>query len=500
VGTLEANESAPKPEVVSNVDMRTLPIGPEEAYVLSRVDGTSSEAEIILATGLDGERVRHALERLEHLGAIRFSPTPPRPANSSPAPERVSQPVASTPTVRRLRSHSIDPAALAEPVDLDPERKQAVLELFSELDELSHYELLEVAADADKKVIKEAYYRAVALFHPDKYFGKNLGSYKVRLEQIFRRLTEAHDVLTKSQTRHEYDEYLVTRNRNRAFEQAWSALDVSGASAEVSVPEATIQTGRGSWEPDVPRPSPPPSSAPPSSAGMALDRPSDPEIRRRALARKLTGSSQPPTSGVSTPPPDAAAMHEKAADDLRRHRAERLAQAQQAQVRRYLAAAEAALAAGSAVSAATALRIASSLAPDDPELSEQLRKAEARAASDQADSYLAQAEYEERHGKFAEAARAYERASLGKPSPRVSERIAYCLLESNGDARKALENARRAVAAAADHADYRVTLGRAYLLAGMRQSALGELERAQQLAPGDDKIKDWIRRIKRHEV
>jgi DNA helicase HerA-like ATPase len=45
-----------------------------------------------------------------------------------------------------------------------------------------------------------------------------------------------------------------------------------------------------------------------------------------------------------------------------------------------------------------------------------------------------------------------------------------------------------------------LTLGRAYLLAGMRQSALGELERAQQLAPGDDKIKDWIRRIKRQEV
>jgi tetratricopeptide (TPR) repeat protein len=193
-------------------------------------------------------------------------------------------------------------------------------------------------------------------------------------------------------------------------------------------------------------------------------------------------------------------IREKAVDDLRRHRAERLAQAQHAQVKRYLGAAEAALAAGNAVSAATALRIASSMTPDDPELGERLRLAEARAASEQADSYLAQAEYEERHGKFAEAARAYERASLGKSSPRVSERIAYCLLESNGDSRKALENARRAVASTADNAGYRLTLGRAYLLAGMRQSALGELERAQLLAPGDDKIKDWIRRIKRHEV
>ncbi len=475
VGTLEANETASKPEAVPNVDMRTLPIGPEEAFVLSRVDGASSEEEIILATGLDRERVRHALERLASLGAIRFLAAP-RPANLSPPPSRVSQPVISTLTIHH---RNIDPALLAEAVDLDPERKRAVLELFCELDELSHYEILGVARDADKKTIKEAYYAAVALFHPDKYFGKNLGSYKARLEQIFRRLTEAHDVLTKAQTRREYDEYLVTRDRNRAFEQAWSALDVSGVSGEMPAPEVTL---------------------PPSSAAFATERPSDPEIRRRALARKLTGSSLPPSSAMSTPSMDAAAIREKAADDLRRHRAERLAQAQHAQVRRYLDAAEAALAAGNAVSAATALRIASSLSPEDRALTEQLRQAEARAASEQADSYLAQAEYEERHGKFAEAARAYERASLGKPSARLSERIAYCLVESNGDARKALDSARRAVASAGDNAGYRLTLGRAYLLAGMRQSALAELERAQQLAPGDDKIKDWIRRIKRHEV
>ena len=484
MGTLDANESAPKPEVVPNVDMRTLPIGPEEAFVLSRVDGASSEDEIVLATGLDRARVRHALERLATLGAIRFLTPPARPANPSPSPRRVSQPVIITPTVRH---RNIDPAVLAEPVDLDSERKHAVLELFSELDELNHYEVLRVARDADKKTIKEAYYAAVAVFHPDKYFGKNLGSYKARLEQIFRRLTEAHDVLTQTQTRREYDEYLVTRDRNRAFEHAWSALDVSGLSGEMPVPDVTIQTAEAS-------------SLPPSSAAFEAERPSDPELRRRALARKLTGSSLPPSGTMSAPPVDAAAIRENAADDLRRHRAERLAQAQHAQLRRYLDAAEAALAAGNAVSAATTLRIASSLSPDDHALSERLRQVEARAASDQADSYLMQAEYEERHGKFAEAARAYERASLGKPSAHLLERIAYCLIEANGDARKALENARRAVASAGENAGYRLTLGRAYLLAGMRQSALGELERAQQLAPADDRIKDWIRRIKRHEV
>jgi hypothetical protein len=46
----------------------------------------------------------------------------------------------------------------------------------------------------------------------------------------------------------------------------------------------------------------------------------------------------------------------------------------------------------------------------------------------------------------------------------------------------------------------RVTLARVYLGAGMKESALGEFERASQLAPDDDTIKDWIKRIKRGEV
>ncbi len=117
-----------------------------------------------------------------------------------------------------------------------------------------------------------------------------------------------------------------TASQSQAFRRA----------VEIPVPEVTIQEG-------------PASPLPPSSASLEFDRPSDPELRRRALARKLVGSSLPPTNTLSTPPVDAATIREKAADDLRRHRAERLAQAQHAQVRRYLDAAEAALATGNAV-------------------------------------------------------------------------------------------------------------------------------------------------------
>jgi hypothetical protein len=46
-------------------------------------------------------------------------------------------------------------------------------------------------------------------------------------------------------------------------------------------------------------------------------------------------------------------------------------------------------------------------------------------------------------------------------------------------------------------ARFRVTLARFYVKAGMKQSAESELSRAATLAPSDDKVGDWIRRLKR---
>src|SRR5690606_39919904 len=82
-----------------------------------------------------------------------------------------------------------------------------------------YYELLNVERHAEKKEIKGAYYQVVSLFHPDKYFGKNLGTFKGKLERIFQTLTEAHDTLTRKATRTEYDSYLNSQQRTRALDR-----------------------------------------------------------------------------------------------------------------------------------------------------------------------------------------------------------------------------------------------------------------------------------------
>ena len=42
----------------------------------------------------------------------------------------------------------------------------------------------------------------------DRYFGKNVGSFKPKLEKVFARLTESYNVLSRNQSRTEYDAYL----------------------------------------------------------------------------------------------------------------------------------------------------------------------------------------------------------------------------------------------------------------------------------------------------
>jgi curved DNA-binding protein CbpA len=553
---------------VPGIDVRRLPIGPEEAFILSRVDGRLATPDIAASTGLSEERVHAALGRLLALGAIQYgAPPSERPAARQSAPDapqsndRITRPVIEDrPNNSSSGNHPAaalyDPAELDEPVDLELPRKRAILDMFYRLDALNHYELLGVREDAEKKEIKNAYFKVVGLFHPDRYFGKSLGSFRTKLERVFAQLTLAHDVLTRRQSREDYDRYLITQKRNRAFERLMT--DERGYAVEVERARRRIeQEARFAERTQGPRlrpptlpdlqsprivdsdaPAAPQDSTPPEARNSvvnleglspleepaALDESgrlgSAPESdRRRALARRLARASLPPgaasassrpsplpQSTPSTAPPEAppapppTANREALTQDLRRRHEQRIAETRLAKIREYQLAAEQAFAEKNYIAAANSLRIAASLAPEDADLANRLEEVRAHVNHELADSFLDQARYEEQHQHWAEAARSYERAALGKPSAAVHERVAYCLLESRGEARAASDHARRAVNLAPDVPGYRVTLARVYLAAGMRQSAVAELERAQSMAPNDDTIRTWLKRIRRNEV
>lgn len=56
--------------------------------------------------------------------------------------------------------------------------------------------MLELPPGAESAEIKQAFYALSKRFHPDRFFGKALGSFRARVEWIFKRVTEAQAVLT----------------------------------------------------------------------------------------------------------------------------------------------------------------------------------------------------------------------------------------------------------------------------------------------------------------
>jgi hypothetical protein len=550
-------------------DIRSLPLDPREAFLLSRIDGICSEAELALLTGLELLSVRTSIDRLISLGAVQVD-------------ERMVESPISAPRLPVAPPYIPPPAVEDDGSDLDPEHRRRVRELSARLDDLDHYQLLGVPETADRKEIKKAYYELAPQFHPDRFFGKRLGSYKAQMEAIFGRLTIAYEAISTRERREEYDAYLATQKQTRAMEQALdsgaelprgdsprpgpvrsiSGVTLSPVAIREGAPVASAAAGGATRAGEVTPPpvaastppsasvslpppvasaapsvsvpprsiSPPPSisqpprsisppprsisaptgpvvpSIPPSPSSATVRTSEEERARRAALARKLSasklgGSSAPPvpaagSSGPSvSPPPSIGAT--AALEDLKRRREAVTADGKRHQVRRYVDAAQQALAANNYAAAANAYRLARSLDPDDPELAAATERTTKAAAGALASGYLKQGEYEQREGRLQDAARSFTKAAAGMPqSAEVHEKAARAIVRARGDLHQAVDLGRRAVALEPKRLSARLVLAEVYIAAGLDLAARRELDAARQLGPHDGRIQELAKLLR----
>lgn len=578
------------PRVVPGCDIRKLPIGPAEGFVLSRIDGHTSAADIASMTGL-GPAVLEILVKLADLGAITNvstgaprttpsaqtappkaaapepqpgarsvapearapSPPPPKPdEQGSPAgripPRDASSPKASVaPAAVQKGPQRYTEAELEEPAEIELETKRRILELFYALPDSNHYEVLGVPRDAEKKAIKSAYYKLAAEFHPDKYFRKQVGTFKQKLEAIFKRVTEAEQTLTRKEPRAEYDASLGEAPAERAPAQRiiFDSVPTAGprpvpahlqhmtppppraASDAPSppppesprVPEtarsATLE-GNGSG-----RPSPPPQKPPSEPRVEVVKPPSDPRIqsmppepppierpsvipavlsdaqraqmeeRRRQLANRLSSGK----FAAARPAPPTTSQ-EDAALALKRLAAEKAAASLSEQALRHLQAADAAAARDDAVAAANAYRLAAASMPS-PEIEEKVRIWTQKAAGVLSKRYRDEGERFMKDGRYEEGAKSLSRAAAGAPQDaKLQEAAAKAIVLAGGDLKAAAEFARKAVEARPTDLSFRVTLAEIYLSANMRANAKREAEAAAKIDPKDAKVRALLDRVR----
>jgi curved DNA-binding protein CbpA len=503
----DAQQRTPKPVAV-RPDLRGASLSPTDGFVLSRVDGKIGERDLAASAGLPDDQVRASLAKLEGLGLITFDggKEPPSPnasgtVNTTVRASSVSLRAASPSPQAAVSASAIpltadEEAALAEDVDLDPELRLRVLRLHRQLQQLDHYALFEVARTADKKAIKRAYFDYAAKFHPDRYFRKRLGSFKLRMEAIFSRVTISHDALVDPEKRQEYDAYLAAQRESRGMEALMEDALAEVRRAQENVErQVQAQAAVSSLAPPgAPSFTPPRVSALPPSVEVDL------AARRDALARRLLGgrplSSTSPPAGTPPATPQTATTPAAAVDALRRRYEDRMGRAKEIEARKYAEQAAAALASGDLIAATNAYRVACNLAPGDTELSRKAGEAQAKADVLLAQTYTQQAQYEEKNAQWAEAARSWGRVCKARPNDsKAHERAANAIVHAGGDLHEGARLAKQACELDPKSAPFRVTLANVYLAAGLSQNARRELDTAAQLSPHDDTIRAMLKRL-----
>jgi curved DNA-binding protein CbpA len=465
----------------------------------------------------------------------RSTRSPPRSTRSPPRPTR-SPPPGTHKAPSRPPSVARAPAE-EEGTELEAELVATIERLHASLPSATHYDMLGVARDADKKAVKAAYFAYVAKLHPDRHFRKKLGNVARKMHDVFVRVTTAYETLNRAQTRAAYDRTLapivalqVTKPQVAPSPQA-PPLHAPPESSERSSGERPSRPREnqpaesfGPFGDDIritPRMSVPASAAEPSSPGGSLrprisilegDRASmrprisvpaaapegsgdrissvslsgtTPNVLRSSAPRSLAPSARPTADGGPRPDPHAV---------LRQFFDERVVSEGRQRARLFTDAAKAELAKGNVIAAAAQFQLALDCC-DTPEVRSAHEAAEALAQVKRFEINVPKGQSHEREGRWPEAAVAYGRAFAVKPEPWLGERLANALRRSSGDMRLAVRAAEAAVAAEPQNPRYRVTLAEVYSAAGLEARALSEAKRALDLSPGDAAAKELSQRL-----
>ncbi len=220
----------------------------EDYYVWSRIDGNASLRDLILMIGFDTDKTIGILRRLREFGALllpnetpasikervskgnnepkadaagsgsgsRSASTPrPRPRLRKPADERPPKPkpaAEGSGSAQTIPEDDLDDAtlsdgereALAEQNVLSEAQKRRVISMLRKLRSPDYFALFSVDQDANKRQLKRAYFRLSKEFHPDRFYGKDLGSFAPWMSAVFEHLTRAFETLSQPSKRDAY--------------------------------------------------------------------------------------------------------------------------------------------------------------------------------------------------------------------------------------------------------------------------------------------------------
>ncbi len=417
---------------------------------------------------------------------------------------------------------------------LTDEESAAIDAIFEQRFTATHYDLLGVSQDADRKAIRDAYFGLSKRFHPDVFFKRDLGAHKQKLDDVFRALTRAYDILSNARQRAGYDLHLAslrtssvppaptaTAPRSTLEPPAPAAsaprpspqpppTDVPATAphpvvapvtarhtptpmATPSVPSGTRSTGSSSSTNMVvpprlrgqtaPQPAVPPSATSPTP-------PVDPALRQRAMeamARRL-GNGVPRRLGADAPGgtgPVHAVTDSAAAAEERRARAIQLVHhGEEAQKR------------GDLVAALESFKAAGELNKGDETIRARVEAVSQLVNTLKVNDCIEQAREAMRSGHAEQAAKLWEQAWQGRPTDTsLLLNAAETTARHTKDYKRAAELAQRALMIDGRQVKGYLVLASVFIDAGLRASARGAIENAARIDPNNTTLKELRDRL-----
>ena len=332
-------------------------------------------------------------------------------------------------------------SADAGDLDLRPEQRLAIELAFDGIDDKSFYEILLLPRTADQKAVKRAYYRLSKEYHPDKFYRKTLGPYKVKLEVIFNKVTEAYRILQDVDSRADYDDLVFGKDGK-------DAATLTEASTTVD------------FIPDAVR-----------------NRQANEEAKAKASERK--GKKKTKTRAV---------FMQKFQQQL----VMRIAKA-----KRHMAAGESAMERGDFAEASSNFQMAMTLDPRNTRAKTLFKRSQSQNRNGKAEEYYRQAQEVLLAEDPKRAAELLQKAVDCKPTRgKYYHEFGKLVIEHTLQQRVGLELLRKAVELEPRNVNYNIELARAYEELGMPSNAIRAFERVLHLDRKNSEATKALKRLK----
>lgn len=196
--------------MVALPDLRGVDLTPEEGYLLSRIDGRINVGSLLSLVSWEREKTMSLLESLLRKHVVNFDRREihDRAFGNGPAGPKAAEPSAS--------AKEAAAAAPDAPIALDSLEKVPDLELercaeivrWEEVVQaaVTPYQVFSLPEGADLRSVKRRYREMAMSFHPDKFFRKEIGGYRARIEGAWKRVQEAYDILQDPEKRAQWEQ------------------------------------------------------------------------------------------------------------------------------------------------------------------------------------------------------------------------------------------------------------------------------------------------------